>query len=347
MLFPLLLWLPLCMLSKYAQVNAVISGEGIATYTKDIMNHQLSDGAIVMGSSSNSPSSYTVIPYVSNLAVIGLLKAYKSDPDPHILKASLNWLFWYLGHREPDGVIQDHTGMPGNWHGTGKADSYDSYAATWLIAASELVTYPIAEKDKLRLEKAVPQFVQVIENVMEPDGLTIPLPTYPVMYLMDNVEVYNGLKSAARLVQSLHPRLALLCMDMAARDVRCIDSLLWNSSTDCYRVGIQTDGAKQNSDLKNWYPDRMAQLMAIAWLPINSRRLRLYQKMKESGYMSFSKMHTPDESLEREAWWGMAALNSKDMDALSKIRRELRNFTDFSSITDPALEGHVCRILAR
>jgi len=97
--------------------------------------------------------------------------------------------------------------------------------------------------------------------------MTLAKPTYPVMYVMDNTETLRGLRSAHELAVALGDGTEKRRTQAEAdRMESAIDSLLWDPSVPSYFIGIQTDGGKSGG-LKDWYPDIMANLMAIAWLP--------------------------------------------------------------------------------
>jgi len=99
---------------------------------------------------------------------------------------------WYLAHLNSNGTIHDFHIINDLLVSTGKADSTDSYAATYLSLVNGLLksggdpAWIKANMQKLkRVEGA-------ILAVTDSDGLTWAKPYYPYKLLMDNCKVYRG-----------------------------------------------------------------------------------------------------------------------------------------------------------
>jgi len=231
-------------------------------------------GPGLFGSDGNS--YFRIVPYFSNRAAVGLLRA----PVAGKIEVAERWMDWYLRHLNTDGtlpgVVYDH------WYledGTGETacppginpalcghdDASDSYAATFLGAAwtyyeegggPEFLNAP-GNKEKFET------IAGVILALQQADGLTWAKDTYHVKYLMDNSEVYWGLKSMARLEEKVfsNPTMAQV-YDIAAEQIRNgIENELFNPGTGLYRVAKFEDGTYKEANLSEWYPGTVA----LAW----------------------------------------------------------------------------------
>jgi hypothetical protein len=215
---------------------------------------------------------YRVVPYHSNLAVAGLLRA----PIPGKFAVAEPWIEWQLRHinkKVAPGVVFDH------WYyadGSGEttcpeapdtycnhSDSFGSTAATLLgvtwtyYAAGGSAPFLRTPGKKELLERVA----AVILGLQQPDGLVsenAPL----VRYLMDNSEIYWGLKS----MESLEARVFLdrsasqVYARAAARVQDAIRNSLLNPITGLYRVAKLDEGVYWEADLNEWYPGTVSLL---------------------------------------------------------------------------------------
>jgi hypothetical protein len=311
----------------------------VPRFADAILRCQTTDGAITMG-----PGADRVVPYFGNLAAIGLVEAYRSTGDSRYQAAARRWVAWYEARMAANGVTTDYTGKPGAWVSTGKQDSTDSYAATWLELVDALTPpKPDAKTAKARMP-GVKKAVAAIRLTMQPNGLTLAKPDWPVMYTMDNVEVWRGLKAAARLAKRCgSPGLAKEWQAMADRCAAAIASDLWDTGLASYYIGIQPDGGRMKG-LAAWYPDVMANLMAIGWGPSSSRHATLYRRLKTDFAVTLPASVSSEDDLEHAVWWGFAAKASKDTAVLQSIRAAMAAFT--GPVSNPATLGHAIRLVA-
>jgi hypothetical protein len=122
---------------------------------------------------------------------------------------------------------------------------------------------------------------------------------------------------------------------------------LWDPKAQCYRVGIQLDGGKMEG-LTHWYPDVVANLMAVAWLPASDRNRALFARLKSRFAVDLSASIRTEEDAERLLWWAMAARGAGDAALLKRTRAALAGFDPTSAaFGNPALLGHLCRLFAR
>ncbi|HZT41296.1 MAG TPA: hypothetical protein VFA07_03865 [Chthonomonadaceae bacterium] len=309
-----------------------------------IRAHQAQDGAIAQ---DVLPAGATrVMPYFANFAALGLVAAYRDSGDSSYLEAARRWAGWYAAHQNPDGTVYDYTGAPGAWKPTGDYDSTDSYAATYL---SLLLAIHRASPDLKWLDNkraSIEKAVDAIKLTLQPNGLTLAKPTYPVMYTMDNTETAQGLHAAASLAILLH--LAPLQEEterLARRMETAVAHDLWDPSTESYLIGLQPDGYHARG-FKAWYPDVMANLMAIAWLPGSDHNRALFARMKTLFADTLPERVASEQDLEHLDWWGWAAYGAHDVALLKQIRQRMAAFDSVQHAFYPATLGHLCRLMS-
>lgn len=328
------------------RASAVLEENLVQRCADQILRHQTSDGALAMSRISERPAH--VIPYFANLASIGLISAYRQTHRIVLRDAVRRWVDWYEAHLNAAGTIFDYNGAPGMWQSTGAYDSVDSYAATYLELVWDVYQ---SDRDRSWLGARAPAILKVmapIRRVLQPNGLTIAKPTYPVMYTMDNVETSRGLRAAAQIEGVLgEKKEAVDAGRLASAMENAVAGDLWDPVRLCYRVDIQTDGGKDEG-LANWYPNVMANLMAVAWLPAGPRNRSLFRRLKDSLGKDLPTMIRSEEDLERLVWWASAAKGAGDAALLEKVKRllEVSSPTVFR-LDDLAMSGHICRLYGR
>jgi hypothetical protein len=315
----------------------------MACWADEILRRQGSDGAIVLKETASAHNR--VVPYFANLAAIGLVSAYQATGQDRYLVAARHWSDWYAAHMNRDGTVYDYSGSTGTWHSDGSYDSTDSYAATWL----ELLDL-VGVQNKAWASvhyAAAARAVAAIRLTLQPDGLTLAKPGWPVAYTMDNVETARGLRAAARLAAwTGHRNDAAPWTAMAARMEAAIDSNLWDHTQMNYCVGIQADGGRIEAHDK-WYPDLMANLMAIGWQRASDRNRSLYQHLAATRSATIPAKANTEENIEHLVWWGFAAVAAGDSPRLKAIQTALMAMDPKAiPITNTALLGQVCRLLA-
>jgi tetratricopeptide (TPR) repeat protein len=247
----------------------VASPADIAGY---IAGAQLPNGAIRISQSpagydSTGTAYYQVDPYFANLALIGLL-AGPNVSGVNKLTVATNYFSCYLNNLNSDGTIKDYwyyldgtVALPAT-----APDSDDSYAATFLDAVwqyekaggSMAMFQTPAARAQLEL------IAGVMTQLQQANGLTVtyldlPTPTTPeVSYLMDNSEVYAGLRAMSNLEALLYgdPIKAAVYATAAARVQTGIMTNLYNSAT-----GLFDWAPGSTADLSSWYPGTIP----LAW----------------------------------------------------------------------------------
>jgi len=318
--------------------------EAVRAYASRIVGQQAADGAIVMGDPAD-PRVH-VIPYFANLGVHGLLEAAAVIRDAAYTKAARRWLGWYESHMNPDGTVYDYVRDGAGWKATRDYDSTDSYAATYLEAVA------LAQRtapDAAWLRDRIPyvrRAVAAIRLTMQPVGMTLAKPTYPVMYTMDNVEALSGLRAAAVIGKAAHEDdLARDAAGMADRMEAAIRDQMWDPDADAYIVGLQPDGYRHKG-LAKWYPDIMANLMAVAWLPPSPRNEALYGRLLARFAPKEGGATKTDDALDVYLWWGMAAQAAGHRESAGRFSKVVETAAaTVPSHLNPATAGHAIRIL--
>lgn len=211
-----------------------------------ILSCQLPTGTFRLGALDNR-----INPYFTNLALLPLLEFGFHAP----VKAQLDW---YLSHRNEDGYVNDYIWKDGQEVDTGKADSEDSYPATFFLLA---LAYVAATEDTDWALAHQSELVSILDGIIalqQKDGLTWAKRSWKVKYLMDNCEVYQGLCAAWQLLGLIgESEGATLAQDAAQRCADGIGSML------SYRKQAYAVYDRHLPNWSKWYPDATSQAFPI------------------------------------------------------------------------------------
>lgn len=204
-------------------------------------------------------------PYYSNLTAIGLTH------DPGSYGAVQNWMKWYIGHLNVNdtwglsGTTYDYSYNNGAETSLVNADSTDSYAATFLSLA--LAYYNTGDPGAQAYVRSIGPQLDMIGGVLaktqQSDGLTWAKPDYQIKYLMDNCEVYRGLRDVAQLFHIAFNDSAKAQSYNAMADASLqglMGMYLGNGSWAVYKDGV---GSLFAPHLGTWYPDATAQMFPV------------------------------------------------------------------------------------
>ncbi len=211
------------------------------------------------------------VPYLGNFAALALLAADEVRPNATDVRRVERWLLWYAANQKADGTIDDQEGTVASYRSRGRRDSTDSYAATFLMAVARYER-ALDQKPEPSLHQAAQKALSAIEAVVQPDGLTIAKPDYPMKYLMDNIEVFGGLDEAASYFDAVGDGArAARARRRAARLATSLEPF-WSETNHSYAVALDMKGA-YTVGLAKSYPDGLAQLFALAHMPPPRRDL--------------------------------------------------------------------------
>jgi hypothetical protein len=113
--------------------------------------------------------------------------------------------------------------------------------------------------------------VAAIESTLTADGLTWAKPDWHVKYLMDEAEVYAGLRSASKLAAALGDNTTAARVSTEASRLKSAVALLWNPTTSSYDWAVHDSGAHTATDWSVFYADALEQMWAVAFGLADSR----------------------------------------------------------------------------
>lgn len=273
-------------------------GAALAQQQRWLASQTAPDGAILYGNE--------VEPYYANLAAIG------ETSFPSALPAVRSWMSWYVNHlNAPDkwglsGTVYDYRydRASGTETSLDRADSVDSYAATFFTLARALYdTHDAASQQFVKtLQAPLTEMGAMLLQIRQPDGLTIALPSYRVAYLMDNAEVYRGLRDLAYLERTAFGNgAAAASYDAAASGISAALETFWSPADQRYaEEKAEPNGSLTRAQWSRWYPDATAQLFPIlegVILP-NSPRSRTLWRAFNAAYPAWDQFRFPD----KEPW---------------------------------------------
>jgi hypothetical protein len=154
---------------------------------------------------------------------------------------------------------------------TGSMDSTDAYAGTFLYAAWTAWNASRDMKSLKALQPGITGAIRAIESTLDTDGLTWAKPDWHVKYLMDESEVYAGLRSAAKLSNALGDKITASRVSSEASKLKSAVALLWNTTTNGYDWAVHDTGAHTTTDWSVFYADSLEQMWAVAFGLADSR----------------------------------------------------------------------------
>lgn len=238
-----------------------------------ILSSVRSDGAIAL-----TPEKRRIQPYFANLAARALLVSKTKHA-----KVVKNWMIWYFAHlNRPDrwslhGTIYDFDlDSSGKLKSTSNYDSSDSYAATFLSLAWNYLQVTQDSQFVIENLSSLMSIANAIRGTLSKDGLTAAKPDYPIIYSMDNVEVWKGISEFESLLLTIGKNKEAAEMNaLAAKMESAIENELWDSSKKRFRVH-QLESAQDRS---SFYPHETAQLWpVINGLPLATKNAKTLWK---------------------------------------------------------------------
>ena len=222
---------------------------------------QLADGAI-----AHYTDKVAIWPYLANFTSAGLVRATTVTGDQRYVAAAWRWLTWYQAHEAATGFVTDYTISPdGVETSTGDMDSTDGYAGTFLYAAWLAYNATGDRAAAGRLLPGIRGAVRAIEATLDTDGLTWAKPAYHVKYLMDECEVYAGLRAASRLLSTFGDKTGSQKASSEAARVKSAVAGLWNAVGQSYDWAVHADGVHQTTSWSTLYPDALEQVWPVAF----------------------------------------------------------------------------------
>ena len=321
--------------------------ENISWMARHIVEFQNPDGAIVLGGGGNRGR---IIPYFSNFAVLGLIRAYELTQAPDFLTPARRWLEWYVSHMNADGTVYDYTGFYPNYRPTGDHDSTDSYAATFILAVWRYYRVTGDRDFLVQMYPYVLKALGAIDLTYGRDGLTFAKPGWPVKYLMDNTEVWLGLAAGWSISSTLgDTAYASLFAFLADKTIDGLRNDFWLTDEGYYAMSISRDGTK-HTRMDTWYPDALSNILflAVAGNKDNSLDRGIFDMLYDRFYVKRRKpMPSGVADNGQYLWWAMAAYQvGNDQAAASLIEEFARREGMRNKETLPVSAGHLIRVLS-
>jgi hypothetical protein len=259
-----------------------------------------------------------VLPYLGNFAAWGLAVQAGRVRDVAALNAAWAHLGWYAAAQDSSGFVTDYVvGPDGSLTSTGDMDSTDAYAATFLLAAdaayqaSDRVEGRSTARSRLAaLSRGLDGALRAVEATADSDGLTWAKPAWRVKYLMDQAEVYAGLKAATRLFTQLGDPGRVARASAGAQQVFSGVSGLWNTNTQAYDWAKHDDRTRAPADLTVLYPDALEQVWAVAFGLVPQKRATTLLARIKALHPELAEPDAPmpgGDGTERVGYWTWAA----------------------------------------
>lgn len=218
---------------------------------------QLRDGAIIQVNEGNG--AVWIPPYFASYAALALLAGHERE-DVSRVRGLLEWC---ATHQEKEGYWCDYEGTAENYASNGKVDAWDSSAAMFLLVAGRY--QQTGGKPSRSVINAAKNSLGCIQTVTDKDGLSWAKPDYKVKYLMDNVEVYAGLRAGAAFFTAVGS--AKEAAEATAQAVLIAKKLplYWQPAEKHFAYALHPNGVFEGGMTKA-YPHGQAQLFGVAFI---------------------------------------------------------------------------------
>lgn len=281
-----------------------------------ILKTPLNDGSIpVIGYHLEGQPVY-IDPYFVNLAMLGILAADQTKPNPKIHACVGHWLDWCVANQQADGTFKRYDGK---LNATTRSiyekkeiepDSHDSYAAGFLAVVEAKHFRKQRENVAPQLLQACKQAFHVLERCKDPsngfywnfDPKKVPSGKVPTQYMLDNIEVHQGLKAAQVIfAESNENELA----ELAQNRVKELESSLHkfyhpqHEYFGCMYGDVELDLPWGKQEAK---PERLATVSALGLLdqvPVDIRE-KLWKKLIETHSNAMNKSFAGKVFLEED-----------------------------------------------
>ncbi len=238
--------------------------QAVVQYLRVLRSCCLPDGGITMtsyGRDGNSP--IWIAPYFANHVALAMLVAHDREPNTEDVERVRKWIEWLVARQEPGGFWMDCTGTRARYQSNGFVDAHDSSAALFLLLVERYQRAGGTITTSMR--SAAQASLKCILNVSDTDGLTWAKPDYKVKYLMDNIEVYAGLKAGEIFFTRLNEADAAACATQAAKMAQRLPAYYEANDARLFAWVLHPSGSYESS-LKDLYPHGLAQLFGVAFI---------------------------------------------------------------------------------
>ncbi len=303
-----------------------------------ILSQRLDNGLFV-NRMAEEENVLLVNPYFSSEVANAILLSGADVNDVLCVKMYLDWYF------ERINIQEDYNGLKGTMYdymefldeegkvekeqAYGQYDSTDSYAALFIIT---LYHYCVTTGDYDYIKEKEASFNLIFDAMFATmsDGYTITKPDYQLKYLMDNSEVYEGLKCAALIYQYVYEdEERTQKASEAYRTMKAYFDTLW------WKDGYYSMHLNQNNedytefDWDVFYPDAVSQLYPIIYgLADEEKATFLYHEFCE--HFEWEKLDYYVGG-EVDYYWGVVAYAAAVMGDGERFDRYIQTYEELSA----------------
>ena len=277
---------------EISKSEATTDAQLVARCRQAIRDCQLADGAIAAVGYRRPGDPALIEPYFANLACLGLLSGQPDKPAAEDLACVEKWLSWYEAHEVKQGAeagtisVFDGKVAPQQGNNTARGglsldakvvapDTHDSYAATYLMVVRAYLEARRA-KPTAKMLASVMRAVDLIDRCRDTntgiywnfDRNAVPKDRSDRVgqYLLDNIEVYQGLSAAGKLFEAMDDKPAASRARASAKALAEKLGEFWLPSEE-YFVTLLADKAKQKPWTTHTLPrEGLATVSALAFL---------------------------------------------------------------------------------
>lgn len=237
----------------------------VDAYLQILRDCCMRDGGITMvdhGSAASSP--VWVAPYFADHVALALLAGHNYKKNADDLARVGRWIEWRLKRQEKGGFWYDYAGTKAKYSSNNKVDAHDSSAALFMLLLGRYQRVGGEITDEMIA--AAKASLRCIENVTDADGLTWAKPDYKVKYLMDNIEVYAGLKAGEAFFSKAQDALASKdCGRRAAAIGKLLPGYYSAKEKSRFAWALHPNGTFDGG-MEKLYPHGLAQLFGVAFV---------------------------------------------------------------------------------
>ncbi|MEG2928910.1 MAG: hypothetical protein RR846_05100, partial [Oscillospiraceae bacterium] len=305
---------------------------------------QLSNGALAKRPKTKGKAS--VVPYFSAFAAQALMDGDEQEEYRQAVKKYMDWHFAHLNDEKSDINGLDATiynydmdiedGKVAQEISTGEYDSTDSYGAVFLSLAYR---YGVQYKDKEYLQQHSGELMRIARMVLSTidNGLSFAKPDYKIKYLMDNSEVYAGLRDMALLISlaeldsvgSDREEFAALkkALEEAQQGVASGISNMWDDKEGYYHPALGEKGGEASEfSWDNFYPSATSQVFPVVFgaaSPLEERSKLVYSGLcSNHSWQTMESYHKDKNSF----YWSILAYAAACMGDEERVNTYLQEY---------------------
>lgn len=283
----------------------------IAMEEKDwFFKQQLDNGAFCNQYNENGVVS--ISPYFSSLGIWCVLQCELNDNEKNKIKEYFLWHFKHINYEEDynglTGTIYDYkaiveAGKVIEEYSEDKYDSTDSYAAVFLSA---LWKYYEKTGDAELLQENKEGIIDVTKAMLYTlnNNYTYCKPDYEIYYLMDNLEVYDGLLSVEKIFMEIFNdyEYGNEISKLIKNFEKNFDAIWWEENHYRYYLKAQNVDIEKFS-WNSFYPDAVSQIYPIIYNIANLEKSNIIY----SEFCDSWKWEEMDYFYSKEVdfYWGM------------------------------------------